>query len=352
METINRIRSRLNGIIRQRFSRKADTSEATQDQEKQVDSLKINPSKQNQQPDQSNTQMIHNKSMASSPVSSTGTITGIKKKEKCFWLTVLILSGAIYYSFFVRSIVPQTGWWQYMAQRLSEGGLLYRDVFMYVPPYFAWFTTFLYQIFGNHLILYTLFGLVFFRMTAWAFLYLLSIRFARPWVAAVSVLIGICITSSYLMDQAYDYNPITLELTIIQAYLIVRIAETKRKRLKYILIVVEGFICGLELMLKQNIGLVMPIVTLLVIVLLTLWNSDKRQLKWNVPIFALGILTAVLPGLLYLFFTGTADDCLHKVFGIGEVTAWRRNISWLHSGIPKEISFLWAILHGFLSIET
>ena len=218
--------------------------------------------------------------------------------------------GGAYYSLFVWGVIPpQTGWWQYMAQRLSEGELLYQDIFMYVPPYFAWLTTFLYQVFGNHFMLYSMFGLIFFRISAWGILYLLSIRFTKPWTAAVGVLFGVCLTSSYLMDQTYDYNPLLLELAIIQAYLVVRIAEGFHRELSaYLSIILEGIICGLELMLKQNIGLVMPIAVILTIIFLMLSQSSEKKLKVYIPIFIIGIIIAVLPGALYLLFTNTIRD--------------------------------------------
>lgn len=229
--------------------------------------------------------------------------------RKLFWLFVLVICGLIYYNLYVFSVIPpQTGWWQYMAQRLSEGELLYRDVFMYVPPYFTWLTTGLYQVFGTNFVAYTVFGLIFFRVIPWVLCYLIITRFVHPAVSAWTVLVGVCLTSAYLMDQAYDYNPMIMGLVIVQAYLLIRIYEGDSSRTISILVFFEGILCGIQLMMKQNVGIVMPIV-IIVILCYAFWvKKSKKNLFFIISKCLAGILVAILPGFIYLFVTETVDD--------------------------------------------
>lgn len=85
-----------------------------------------------------------------------------KEKTREYWiyLAILISVATIYYWFFEKSVIsPQTGWWQYMAWRMQEGDLPYKDFFLYVPPYFVLLTRFLYSFFENNFIFYTIAGL-------------------------------------------------------------------------------------------------------------------------------------------------------------------------------------------------
>ena len=235
------------------------------------------------------------------------------KIVKYSFLVILLAVGAFYYSFYAFSVIsPQTGWWQYMAQRLNEGDLLYQDVFMYVPPYFAWLTGFLYNFFGKYFAYYTIFGLIFFRMLPWAFLYLTLIRFTKPHVATIAVLLGICVTSSYLMDMPYDYNPMLMALTIVQGYFMVRLIEARNSKESHLWIFLEGMVCGLQIMFKQNIGIIMPVV-LVPLTAFVYGYTKKGHWGYAVLTILLGIATSALPGIVYLMATGTLDDCWYCI---------------------------------------
>lgn len=232
----------------------------------------------------------------------------IEKKDKYVWLAILLIACSAFYSVYVFSIIPpQTGWWQYMAQRLSEGKLLYRDVFMYVPPYFTWLTTALYSLFHTNFALYTCFGLVFFRLFSALLSYLLMQRYTSPQVAAVAVLTGACLTSSYLMDQAYDYNPLIMTLTLLQTYLLVRTYESKKKKTFYSLTVIQGCLCGIQFMLKQNTGIILPICFLICLVCVSI-DREKEMCKWTIAMVFTGIIVGIAPACIWLTLTGTWED--------------------------------------------
>lgn len=244
-------------------------------------------------------------------------------RNKVTWLVLLLLGCLAFYSTYVLAVIPpQTGWWQYMAQRLSAGDLLYKDVFVYVPPYFVGLTTVLYQLFQTHFILYTVFGLIFFRLIPAMLSYLLMLRYTRPPIAATAVLVGVCLTSSYLMDQSYDYNPLIMALTLLQTYLLVRTYESKSNKSFYGLVAVQGILCGTQIMLKQNTGIVLP----LLIFLLTLWvtaQRDKCMCGQCIIAFGLGVLVGITPAIIYLMATRTLMDfwwCITTSLGakIGE----------------------------------
>ena len=234
--------------------------------------------------------------------------------QKALWLFVLLLFAAVYYFWFERSVIsPQTGWWQYFAWRMSEGDLLYKDIFLYIPPYFPFLTSFLYQFFSNHFIYYTVFGFLFFRVLAWSLVYLIATRITKPQYAAVGVMLGICITSAYLVDQLYDYNPMIMMLIILQAYLFVRYSESEKKASQLLILLAIGAICGIYFMTKQNVGLVMPFVSFVLILMVSLRLRQSHCLL-RLATFVCGFLIAVVPGVIYLLASGTLDDCLRCIW--------------------------------------
>lgn len=179
------------------------------------------------------------------------------KYNKTIYLILLLVVSTVYYSFFSFSVIsPQMGWWQYYAYCLINGDLLYKDVYVYLPPYFPLFTTGLYYLFENNFLYYSIFGFVFIRCVAWSILYLILTRLSTPLYSFVSVFLGICITSSYLMDQPYDYNPAIFTLVILLLYFFIKLNETRND----IYIISSGMIVGILFMTKQTVGIILPLV--------------------------------------------------------------------------------------------
>lgn len=219
--------------------------------------------------------------------------------NKYIYLLLLLVLSSLYYSFFMFSVIPmQTGWWQYYAFCLTKGALLYKDVFLFLPPYFAWFTGLLYLFFKNNFFLYTIFGFIVIRCIGWSVLYLILNRITTPLISFVGVFMGVCITSTYLMDQVYDYNPAIFTVLIILVYLFIRLHENRKNRK---LIFFIGCNVGILIMTKQTIGVVIPLVCLF---LLWLMYKDDHY-KNKVLFFILGVCVTSLPGVVYLLHTDT-----------------------------------------------
>lgn len=240
-----------------------------------------------------------------------------KEKTREYWiyLAILISVATIYYWFFEKSVIsPQTGWWQYMAWRMQEGDLPYKDFFLYVPPYFVLLTRFLYSFFENNFIFYTIAGFVFTRLIMWILLYNILVKVIRPRSASIGMLVGICITSSYVADQCYDYNPLILMLTVLSAYIVQKIYCSNKKKIMYIGFFAEGILCGTFLMLKQNVGIIMPIVFVICIFLLQYFRKDSLKcLVRNIFLLFFGCIVGAMPGIFYLFKNGIIKECLECI---------------------------------------
>lgn len=229
------------------------------------------------------------------------------------YLLILLLLALGYYAVFVRSVIPpQTGWWQYMGWRMTEGDLPYRDFFLFLPPYFAIFSEALYTLFGHQMIYYTIFGILFTRVLLWCIIYKVLAKRVHPQYAMIATLTGICMNSSYLMDQVYDYNPVVIVINSIMAWLLFALYDEKNSRKEFLYVTSAGLIAGILMMTKQTVGIVMPIICLGLIVVIC--KLKENQCIWKyLSFYVTGIIIGIIPGVIYLTINGIWQefwDCI------------------------------------------
>ena len=76
---------------------------------------------------------------------------------KFIYACALIVLFTIFSAVYVKGVIgTQFGWWHYYAWRMKEGDVLYKDIYLFMPPYFVFFTRLFYTFFSNHLIFYTI----------------------------------------------------------------------------------------------------------------------------------------------------------------------------------------------------
>lgn len=231
--------------------------------------------------------------------------------DKRFMAVALLISVFLYHHQFVNYVIPpQTGWWQYYGMRLSEGDLLYKDLYCFLQPYWPWFSGLLYNFLGSNFHYYLIIGLIM-RFASVMCVYFISCRITKPLKAAIFTLLGVIFSSSYLMDQPFDYNQFILCIAIFQGYLLLRYYETRS--IKHIIIC--AILSGIQFMIKQNTGVLIPFACALSIILMNLNNIKSLQFLKELALFIFGFLIAVLPGFLYLIMTGSFSDYIFCLFG-------------------------------------
>lgn len=217
----------------------------------------------------------------------------------------LIAIFLIFSGFYFRSVMmPQYGWWQYYAWRMQEGEVLYKDLFLFMPPYFVLLTRLLYSFFGNHLMPYMLFVGLPVKLACLLLLYDILCRKTKPIYASVAVLTAACVSASYLMDNWYDYNPMGILPTLILAVAIMRFYEAKDNKARNIQASLAGLMSGVLLMYKQTLGIGLGGVALIMIVVL-LYKEKKERKAWPILLFCLGTALGMAPGIIYI----SANHC-------------------------------------------
>ena len=223
--------------------------------------------------------------------------------EKFIYGVALIIVFTLFSLTYFRSVMmPQNGWWHYYAWRILEGDILYNDIFLYIPPYFALFTTFLYKFFNNNFFSYTVFIGYPVKIACLLIMYNAMTNITRPLYAAASVLIGACFSATYLTDVWYDYNPILMLPSLLSAQCIKKFYE--KKNIFYILL--TGVLIGLLLFSKQNLGLSFGFAAILMLLLSYSKGKDFSIIK-AIGLLFLGITIAILPGISYLFINNSWD---------------------------------------------
>lgn len=236
---------------------------------------------------------------------------------KFIYACALIVLFTIFSAVYVKGVIgTQFGWWHYYAWRMKEGDVLYKDIYLFMPPYFVFFTRLFYTFFSNHLIFYTIFVGYPIKIACLLLIYNMICRFTKPFFACMSVFFGACISASYMMDQWYDYNTILMLPALLVAYFIMKFYENRiedTKRRWYSLYI--GIIISLIFFSKQTFGVVFAVTALLMFIVLHL-KEKLPNLRWTILYFIIGIYIGAFPAMFYLTKYNCWKEFFNCVFGV------------------------------------
>lgn len=224
---------------------------------------------------------------------------------------ILVFFFTIFSCIYVRHVImPQQGWWHYFAWRVLEGDVLYKDIFLFIPPYFTFLTTFLYKLFSNEFIKYTLFIGYPIKIACLLIMYYTITKITTPLYSCISVLCGACIGATYLTDLWYDYNPVLMFPCLLICWLSMNMYEYRHilKRMCFSSFSI-GLIVGILLMSKQSLGLAYFFaVIILYVVLLLKEDIIKSVVIKAIGVFCLGLSIGLLPSVAYFVHYDCWDD--------------------------------------------
>ncbi len=224
----------------------------------------------------------------------------------CFWLV-------IFFSTFIFSLLPpQYGWWNYYAQRISEGAVLYKDLYCFLMPYYVWLQTGFYYIFGNEVLLYYVVG-VFFELIAAIIVFKLLCRMIHPVWALLFSFSGAVLQYSYLMYIPLDYNVLIADLVVVAIYVVSLALFEKRTGLFF----VGGVLFGFVAMMKQTL-FVLIIITAFILFYVGEKKYSKKKMRKALFVFFSGVAVSVIPGILFLSSNNTLSLLFDLMMGAGK----------------------------------
>ncbi|HMM06117.1 MAG TPA: hypothetical protein PKD52_05545 [Clostridiales bacterium] len=132
--------------------------------------------------------------------------SGTEKKERLFFLTLLILLTGFYIFFIFRNTMPiSEGWYSVFAKSINEEGLHpYKDFEMLFPPVYVYLIAFITKIFGYNIIVLRTIGALLFIGIAVLFYFMLTKLF-KPFIAMVGAFCSVMFLQTENTFIGYDY---------------------------------------------------------------------------------------------------------------------------------------------------
>lgn len=140
-------------------------------------------------------------------------------------------------------------------------------------------------------------------------LYTLLCKLVRPFYAAVSVMVGACLSATYLSDISYDYNPMLMFPCLLAGCFIMKyyehlINEDDKKFAKPLYSGLLGLTVSILCFSKQSIGLAFLFASALMLVVLSIKFKNANN-KISFITYIVGLLIGALPAVIYF----TKNDC-------------------------------------------
>lgn len=227
-------------------------------------------------------------------------------------IALLILTVSFYQVFMWRIMPPQIGWWQYYGWRLSEGDILYKDLYCFMPPYWVWAQMVLWELFGASFSAYWVLGL-FVKCVSYCLVYSMICRFAKPIFSFIATFFGVVIEAAYTVNVVYDYHGVFIMLVTLSAYGLLRLYESSSEKATFAISLLVGFAAGIMIMSKQSIGPFLFFVLLVALIVV----ARARRIKLAKPIccYIIGTVAAIAPGFIVMLVQGSLSDfvfCLSR----------------------------------------
>jgi Dolichyl-phosphate-mannose-protein mannosyltransferase len=192
----------------------------------------------------------------------------------------------------------------YIAWRLSEGTILYRDIAYFYGPLSSYVHALLFKLFGSQLIVLIIFNLVLVAVLA-VLIYRLFLFMGSRLSATSAGLIFLTVFAfaqylwmgnhNFICSYVYDVTH-GIFLSFLAAGQFVKFAET-RQNMKLVLL---GLLSGLVLLTKIEVSLAWTTAVLAGLFLLfKTWNCTLREWQNYLALFCLGLF---LPFLLFTFY--------------------------------------------------
>ena len=217
-----------------------------------------------------------------------------------------------HFTYIEATIMPQMGWWHYYAWRITEGDILYKDLFCFLPPYFVWFMSLLYRIFANHIFLYQLLGLLF-RLIEVILVYKTLSRFFSPIKSVLCAYTGLVLTTAYSMDIPFDTNQLLRLLVVIASYFAFKSFYIGSIKKQTMYLCISGACIGIFFMSKQT-GIILLVAALVGLGIIFIPFSSLSNYIKKAAYFVFGFIIACVPGFFYLCITNSLFDCINNIF--------------------------------------
>ena len=226
-------------------------------------------------------------------------LTNLIKKNKIF-LYAFIIFNIYILSWNYSYLIISEGWFLLPAKLISEGKLPYKDFYAYLPPFYYWYSYFIYSLGDSIIYIARIIGQLVFCLIFFFTYKFFRINFSK----IVSVTVTFVSLLIYLNTNAiftYDFTHLVTLFYLISFFFLIR--SNKSDSCAFF----SGFFGTLLVLTKQSNGSVIFIFLVIIFLLINKENLSRIY----IPI--LGALLAGLPFLIHIISYGGFEDFIDQV---------------------------------------
>lgn len=267
-----------------------------------------------------------------------------KKIEKLFTsknicLCIAILVPAFFAALLCNQTMPYAeGWYTYYAQCINEGMIPYKDFEYLFSPLYLYFIAVFTRIFGYKIIAVRILGVVMFG-TLGGMLYLTFRKLFKNWIACIGAVTAAFYLQSEPVQIFYDYVRLMDIFAITTTYFLVSyVIELKEQEKTKKVLILAGVFNALFILVKQNMGLLFAVFTLVFIIFSELYYGERwKNIFKRLGNYLMGLLPPIFICGIGLLCNGSLSYFLGATGG-GAVEAKGGMIAilfnWIVNGFP------------------
>lgn len=270
----------------------------------------------------------------------------ISKKQNSILIYVVLLLSSMFLVFLNTAMSPlyiepyithDASVFYVMGRAMKEGMVPYKDLFDHKGLY-IYFIYYLAALIGekNSIGLFSIFSVLAFIYSVFTFK---IINFYKDkLVSFISTLfILILSTSMYfchdsILCEYLSLILITISIYIMCLYFNVDLVKDSKMGFKPVYMLINGILCGINVMCKANYSLYFVAVAIYVFVDLVFIKKDFILLIKNIIFGIIGVIIGLLPAITYCLITNSFKDMIFAVF-----TFNFNYVSGLNIDLPKEV---------------
>lgn len=234
-------------------------------------------------------------------------------------LGVITVIG-IYNSLFAFSFLPLTeGWFSAYAHLILEGKVLYRDLYLYLTPFYPMTLSAIVWLWGDSFFALRVVG-IFVILTIAALLYLILAKRFSPSSSMVAVITACIYYQSGVAHIQYDFTQVLTLFTLASTWMLIQ-ASGENVTVQYLnwsqpvirRMALAGMFASLAFLTKQSNGAFVVIAASLACIYISLpWKKNG----WKLLIaFGVGSLIPVIIMLIWLIQAGALAPFWDQIFG-------------------------------------
>ena len=233
--------------------------------------------------------------------------------------SVILLTGLWGLLTFNKLAPTSEGWYVTYAKMILAGKVPYRDFELVFPPLYTFFNLFVIKIFGEHLIVFRIIGVLLYIGLGVLAYYIFKLLFPS-WIAAVAALVAMFMQQSEVVNIMYDYVRFYDLFNNLAFFLMLRLfiklykkeAVSTNRNMFFI-----GLCTAMAMLFRQSSGIIVFAYFTLFLILVFFFVKDLKIKVKNMLFFGAGVLVPLFITSILLVAVGAFVPFIQMTFLTG-----------------------------------